>query len=76
MKMDFKLLTEQEILQLSEEELHNYLNGLKIYQTDIKTKLTDKKEILNKLMNEDLAYDKSIMSERNKILIEDLKNML
>lgn len=74
--MDFKLLTEEEILQLSEEELHNYLNGLKIYQTDIKAKLAEKKEILNKLMNEDLSYDKSIMSERNKTLIEDLKNML
>jgi hypothetical protein len=74
--MEFKLLTEEEILQLSEEELHNYLNGLKIYQTDIKVKLADKKQILNKLMNEDLAYDKSIMSERNKTLIEDLKNML
>ena len=74
--MDFKLLTEEEILQLSEEELHNYLNGLKTYQTDIKAKLIEKKEILNKLMNEDLTYDKSIMSKRNKTLIEDLKNML
>jgi hypothetical protein len=74
--MEFKLLTEEKIVQLSEEELHNYLDRLKIYQTDIKAKLADKKEILNKLMNEDLAYDKSIMSERNKILIEDLKNML
>lgn len=74
--MDFKLLTEQEILQLSEEELHNYLIGLKIYQEEMKKKLAEKKEILNKLMNEDLAYDKSIMSERNKTLIEDLKNML
>jgi|GEM_PF-2297801 len=74
--MDFKLLTEQEILQLSEEELHNYLNGLKIYQEEMKKKLAEKKEILNKLMNEDLAYDKSIMSERNKTLIDDLKNML
>ena len=74
--MDFKLLTEQEILQLSEEELYNYLNGLKTYQTDIKAKLANKKEILNKLINEDLAYDKSIMSERNKTLIEGLKNML
>jgi hypothetical protein len=74
--MDFKLLTEQEILQLSEEELHIYLNGLKIYQEEMKKKLAEKKDILNKLMNEDLAYDKSIMSERNKTLIEDLKNML
>lgn len=74
--MDFKLLTEQEILQLSEEGLHNYLIGLKKYQTEIKAKLIEKKEILTKLMNEDLAYDKSIMSERNKTLIEDLKNML
>ena len=74
--MDFKLLTEQEILQLSEEELHNYLIGLKIYQEEMKKKLAEKKEILNKLMNENLAYDKSIMSERNKTLIDDLKNML
>lgn len=74
--MDFKLLTEQEILQLSEEELHNYLIGLKIYQTYIKAKFIEKKEILTKLMNEDLSYDKSIMSERNKTLIKDLKNML
>lgn len=74
--MDFKLLTEQEILQLSEEELHSYLSGLKIYQTEIKAKLIEKKEILTKLMNEYLSYDKSIMSERNKTLIEDLKNML
>ncbi|OQB41429.1 MAG: hypothetical protein BWY04_00850 [candidate division CPR1 bacterium ADurb.Bin160] len=74
--MAFKLLTEEEILQLSEEELHNYLNGLKIYQEEVKRKLAEKKEILNKLMNEDLTFDKSIMSDRNKILVEDLKNML
>lgn len=74
--MNFKLLTEQEILQLSEKELYIYLNGLKIYQEEMKKKLAEKKDILNKLMNEDLAYDKSIMSERNKTLIEDLKNML
>lgn len=74
--MDFKLLTEQEILQLSEEELHNYLNGLRIYQEEVKRKLAERKEFLNKLMNEDLAYDKAIMSERNKTLVEDLKNML
>ncbi|HOQ78746.1 MAG TPA: hypothetical protein PKX34_00560 [Candidatus Absconditabacterales bacterium] len=74
--MAFKLLTEEEILQLSEEELHNYLNGLKIYQEEVKRQLAEKKEILNKLMNEDLTFDKSIMSDRNKILVEDLKNML
>jgi hypothetical protein len=74
--MDFKLLTEEEILQLDEAGLHNYLHGLKIYQTDLKARLAEKKEILNKLMNEDLAQDKSAMSERNKTLIEDLKNML
>ena len=74
--MAFKLLTEEEILQLSEEELHNYLNGLKIYQEEVKRKLAEKKEILNKLMNEGLTFDKSIMSDRNKILVEDLKNML
>jgi|BioPla2DNA2_1021312.scaffolds.fasta_scaffold38835_1 hypothetical protein len=74
--MAFKLLTEEEILQLSEEELHNYLNGLRIYQEEVKRQLAEKKEILNKLMNEDLTFDKSIMSDRNKILVEDLKNML
>jgi hypothetical protein len=42
----------------------------------VKRKLAEKKEILNKLMNEDLTFDKSIMSDRNKILVEDLKNML
>jgi len=74
--MAFKFLTEEKILQLSEEELHNYLNGLKIYQEEVKRQLAEKKEILNKLMNEDLTFDKSIMSDRNKILVEDLKNML
>ena len=74
--MAFKLLTEEEILQLSEEELHNYLNGLRIYQEEVKRQLAEKKEILNKLMNEDLTFDKSIMSDINKILVEDLKNML
>lgn len=74
--MNFKLLTEEKILKLSEEELNIYLNELKIYQTEMKKKLAEKKEILNKLMNEDLAIDKSVMSERNKDLIEDLKNML
>ncbi len=74
--MNFKLLTEQEILQLSEEELYIYLNGLKIDKEEMKKRLTEKKHTLSKLMNEDLAYDKSIMSDRNKTLIEDLKNML
>ena len=74
--MDFKLLREEEIFELSEKELYNYLTWLKTYQTDLKAKLADKKEILSKLMNEDIITDKSAMSERNKNLIEDLKNML
>lgn len=74
--MEFKLLTEKEILQLSEEELYGYLNWLKGCQKNTKRAIMEKKENLTKLMNEDLFYDRSIMSERNKISIKNLKNML
>ena len=71
--MNFKLLTEEKILQLTEEDLHNYLNELKVYQTKINTTLKDKKEILNKLINQGLTQDKSKMSHRNKVLLKKTK---
>jgi hypothetical protein len=75
-KMDFKLLTKEEILKLSEEELYTYLNGVKAYEIELKTKLAEKEEFFNNLMNKDIITDKSAMSERNKDLIVDLKDML
>lgn len=75
-KMTFILLTSEQILQLSENDLHTYLQQVKAYVISLKKEITQKREILTAMFREEISVDKTALSERNKDIIEELKNRL
>lgn len=74
--MEFTLLDEKQIFLLSEEELHRYLQEVKTYKDFIQEEVIRKREVFDKIIHNELFEEKAVLSERNKNLIEELKNML